>query len=182
LMGITSPPYANRLDYTRMWGPESEVAAAMWDANVSDIQLRQIGSNVVRGTAANDQDKNHFPKEVADALAAIKDDNDYASESYYYPFFRNYAMALMEAFRKLPLRVKSNGTIVVFVRDTVRKDALFPTGQLVERVLHEAGFRTVGKDRRIVKRHVGLRRSGAARGLYGVGQQEWWLAFRQNGK
>jgi len=177
---ITSPPYANRLDYTRMWGPESQLAAAIWESNIDDIQLRQIGSNLVRGLKCIDQHDEELPRQIADALMAIRDDADYASESYYYPFFKNYAVSLMDAIRKMSARLKANGVLVIFVRDTVRKDVLFPAGVLVEEVLRRAGFRTVGKERRIVKQHVGLRRRGATSGLYGVGQQEWWLAFRRS--
>jgi DNA modification methylase len=175
---VTSPPYANRLDYTRMWGPESQVAAALWDADIADIQLRQIGSNVVRGTV----DSNHgqLPKQVLDALTAIKDDADYASETYYYPFFRNYASSLATAVQNISARLTTRGVLVIFVRDTVRKDVLFPTGLLVEAIMQRAGFRIVGRERKIVKRHVGFRRRNTASGLYGVGQQEWWLAFRRS--
>lgn len=176
---VTSPPYANRLDYTRMWGPESQVAASIWDASVSDIQSRQIGSNVVRGTDRFRNDEEALPSEIVKALRDIKGDEGYASEGYYYPFFRNYAVTLASSVKKLAGRVLRNGTLVFFVRDTVRKDILFPAGLLIEEVLQSEGYRLVGKERQIVKRHVGLRRRSAGSGLYGVGQQEWWLAFRK---
>jgi DNA modification methylase len=177
---VTSPPYANRLDYTRMWGPETQVAAAIWDADIACIQSQQIGSNVVKGTT--EQDNKQLPKQVSHALAAIKTDEDYASETYYYPFFRNYAFSLASAVRELSFRLSTRGVLVIFVRDTVRKDVMFPTATLVERVMQRAGFRIVGRERRIVKQHVGLRRRNAASGIYGVGQQEWWLAFRRRPK
>lgn len=177
---ITSPPYANRLDYTRMWGPETQVTAGIWDADIADIQSQQIGSNVVKGTV--EQDNKQLPKLVSNALAAIKTDDDYASETYYYPFFRNYAFSLASAVRELSLRLTPRGVLVIFVRDTVRKDVMFPTATLVEKVMQREGFHTVGRERRIVKRHIGLRRRNAASGLYGVGQQEWWLAFRRRPK
>jgi hypothetical protein len=176
---ITSPPYANRLDYTRMWGPESQVAASIWDANVSDIQAQQIGSNVIKGTKSLVADEGHLPKEIARALAGIKSDEGYASEGYYYPFFRNYAVTLAKSVQKLSTRITKDGILIFFVRDTVRKDILFPTGSLIEGVMTDAGFKSVGKERQIVKRHVGLRRRATSSGLYGVGQQEWWLAFRR---
>lgn len=45
---ITSPPYANRLDYTRMWAPELEVASVLFNIDIRSIKTRQIGSTVVR--------------------------------------------------------------------------------------------------------------------------------------
>jgi hypothetical protein len=44
---VTSPPYANRLDYTRMWGPELAVLEAVANVPVGVIRSAQIGSNVV---------------------------------------------------------------------------------------------------------------------------------------
>ncbi|WP_164603441.1 hypothetical protein [Rhodopseudomonas sp. BR0M22] len=176
---ITSPPYANRLDYTRMWGPESHVSASIWGANIREIQSRQIGSNVVRGTPPLSIEEQGLPMEVVGALRAIKNDDGYASEGYYYPFFRNYAVTLAQSVRKLSERTKEGGLLVFFVRDTVRKDILFPTGLLIERVLENEGCTIFGKERKIVKRHVGLRRRAGTTGLYGIGQQEWWLAFRK---
>ncbi len=176
---ITSPPYANCLDYTRMWGPESQVSASIWGASVPDIQSRQIGSNVVRGTGNLAEDERRLPREIIRALRAIRGDEGYASEGYYFPFFRNYAVTLARSVEKLASRITAGGTLVFFVRDTVRRDVLFPTGLLIEEVLRSAGHRVVGKERQIVKRHVGLRRRSATSGLYGVGQQEWWLAFRK---
>jgi hypothetical protein len=176
---ITSPPYANRLDYTRMWGPESQVAAALWNQSVSTIQTQQIGSNVVRGLLNRTDRERDLPRQVIQALKAIKGDGDYASSGYYYPFFLNYAVSMMNTMRTIASRVSKNGIIIVFVRDTVRKDILFPTGLLVEKALHDVGFRIVDRQRKIVKHHVGLRRRGSASGFYGIGQLEWWLAFRR---
>lgn len=175
---ITSPPYANRLDYTRMWASESQVAAALWDADVRDIQTRQIGSNVVSGADLTASELAFLPKSITAALDAIRDDLDsHASKRYYYPFFRRYALSLSRAILALATQVKRDGVLVIFVRDTVRKDVLFPTGLLVEELLTGSGFHLKARERRIVKRHVGLLRKGSATGLYGIGQQEWWLVF-----
>jgi hypothetical protein len=176
---ITSPPYANRLDYTRMWGPETQVAASMWGSDVRGIQSRQIGSNVVRGLDNSREDLQTLPSQVQDALSAIRTDKDYASEGYYFPFFKNYAISLMNTVQQIGANVRNGGTAIFFVRDTVRKDVLFPTGLLIEEVMKGAGFLAIGKERHVVKRHVGLRRRGSASGLYGVGQLEWWLAFER---
>jgi hypothetical protein len=177
---ITSPPYANRLDYTRMWAPESEVAAAMWCADTSVIKARQIGSTVVRGTNAMQTKMKMLPASTTAPLAAIREDKHFhASEDYYYPFFRNYAVTLTNAIQNMATRLKRRGVLIIFVRDTVRKDVLFPTGRLVEDVLSEHNHRLIAKERHIVRHHVGLRRRNSSNGLYGIGQQEWWLAFRK---
>jgi hypothetical protein len=180
---ITSPPYANRLDYTRMWAPESEVAAALWEGQVRDLQVRQIGSNVIRGTAARAEELNQLPAPVLKALRAIRDDPAaYASKDYYYPFFRNYAISLGHCVTNLARKIKPNGLLIIFVRDTVRKDVLFPTSLLVEKIANRHGLKVRRKERKIVRHHVGVRRRESANGLYGIGQQEWWLALQRRGE
>ena len=177
---VTSPSYANRLDYTRMWAPESEVAAVLWGLNIKHIQAHQMGSNVVRGTGVAANEQILFPKAVADALNAIKNDTrSYASGRYYYPFFRNYAQSLARAVSNLALQTAGEGLLVMFVRDTVRKDVLFPTGALVEGIAAQHGLELGAKERHIVRQHVGLLRRASSNGLYGTAQQEWWLSFRR---
>ena len=43
---VTSPPYANRLDYTRMWAPESAVVLALVERSL-DALPPFIGSNAI---------------------------------------------------------------------------------------------------------------------------------------
>ena len=70
---------------------------------------------------------------------------------------------------------------MVFVRDTVRKDILFPTGQIVCDVLQDnCGLELVSDTKTIIKGHIGQLRQKAKSGLYGLAQQEWWLAFRSS--
>lgn len=178
---VTSPPYANRLDYTRMWAPETEVLAAMCGTDPGNIKEDQIGSTVVTGRDHVNGEEARLPKAVRDALEEIRRDPTEFSESYYYPFFRNYAVSVARALRAASARLKAGGTMIVFVRDTVRKDVLFPTGELVSEVLTRkpAGLRRVDQERRIIKSHVGFLRKASNRGLYGLAQQEWWLVFRK---
>jgi len=83
---ITSPPYANRLDYTRLWAPELEVMAAMFGFDTMRIKNRQIGTNVVRGKVPSQDEIGLLPIDIKEALLQIRNDELYASETYYYPF------------------------------------------------------------------------------------------------
>jgi hypothetical protein len=178
---ITSPPYANRLDYTRMWAPELEVLSAMWAGNSNEIKVSQIGSTVIEGKDATPEDEAILPRTIRRVLEEIRNDAEWrASESYYYPFFRNYAISLARSLRHVALRLRPGGTLIIFVRDTVRKDIMFPTADLIKRVLvHDQGMREVSRRKLVLRSHVGLLRKGAAGGVYGLAQLEWWLAFRK---
>jgi hypothetical protein len=178
---VTSPPYANRLDYTRMWAPETEVLAAMSGQDPGSLKVDQIGSTVVSGREGVNGEEAKLPKVVQETLDEIRKDPTEFSETYYYPFFRNYAVSLARSLRSVSSRLKPGGTLIIFVRDTVRKDVLFPTGELVSRVLTSKpiGLQRAEQERRVIKNHIGFLRKGANRGFYGLAQQEWWQVFRK---
>ena len=178
---ITSPPYANRLDYTRLWAPELAVLSAVWHADAQELRRLQIGTTVVTGRRDDTPDIRRLPAAVRKSLSAIRMDSEsYATERYYYPFFRKYAVDLHKSLNHTASRLRQGGRIIYFVRDTVRKDVLFPTGVLAEQTLsQQLGFKVVSRERRIIKHHVGLLRRRAHSGLYGVGQQEWWLVLEK---
>jgi len=177
---ITSPPYANRLDYTNMWAPELEVLSAMWGNNSIQMKGEQLGSTVIRGRTTSLEEETSLPRVVIEALNEIRKDTSWRSDTYYYPFFRNYAVALSRSLKNIAGHLKSGGMFIIFARDTVRKDVLFPTGELIKGVLSSVGVNEVGRDKKIYKEHIGLLRKSSSRGLYGLAQQEWWLAFRKD--
>lgn len=178
---ITSPPYANRLDYTKLWAPESEALAIMCNRSISEIRRGQMGSTVMRGKLTEIEASPRALPGIADrTLERIRNDKAASSHNYYYPFFRTYAEDLVSGIRTTAQRLRKHGIFVIFVRDTVRKDILFPTGQIVVDVLQdEAGLELIDERREIIKGHVGQLRQQTKSGLYGLAQQEWWLAFRR---
>lgn len=178
---ITSPPYANRLDYTKLWAPESEALACICNRSMAEIRREQIGSTVMRGRlAAMTENTQHLPTVALKALEDIRNDAAVASANYYYPFFRAYAEGLAAAMECAAALLKKKGIMIVFVRDTVRKDVLFPTGQIVTDLMQETcNLEPANETRKIIKGHVGQLRQKSKSGLYGLAQQEWWLAFRR---
>ncbi len=183
---VTSPPYANRLDYTRLWAPEMSVLAAVCNTTAPAITERMIGTNVVHGIDFSPEEERRLPKEIRTALAQIQQDPAKYSANYYYPFFRNYAVSLACAMRHLADVVATHTSVLVFVRDTVRKDILFPTANLVKRILtsKQCGLKCIGAEKTIIRHHIGFLRKASSRGVFGLAQVEWWLSFQRpnNGK
>jgi hypothetical protein len=175
---VTSPPYANRLDYTRLWAPELAILAALSGIDVQRIKIGQIGSNLVRGSRANV----NLPGSIELVLRQIRRDPTPFSDTYYYEFFKHYAEELVTACDGMAARVKQGGVVVVFVRDTVRKDVLFPTGKLVDWALcrQQHGLKKSIRKSLIVRSHVGYRRKNQVSGLFGLAQREHWLTYRKN--
>ncbi len=179
---ITSPPYANRMDYTRMWHPELSVISELFDIQVDFIKSNQVGSTTVRGKEFEKEDYCKLPKTIQNALEDIRKDSDSkASERYYFPFFYNYAVAIQKSLDNMAKILNDNGTIVIFFRDTVRKDILFPVNTLVRTVLEDNHkFTLLKSTKEIIRNHVGLLRYRSSKpSLYGLAQREWWLAFKK---
>ena len=176
---ITSPPYANRLDYTRMWAPELEVLSTMWGNDSTSIKNAQIGSTVVEGKTPPSWDDLMLPSQVRQVLSDIRLDDGKASDTYYYPFFRNYAISIARSLPYIVSKLAPGGLLVFFVRDTVRKDIMFPTGDLISSIVRKLGCRLVQREKHILRHHVGFLRKSSAGGMYGLAQLEWWLAFRK---
>lgn len=177
---VTSPPYANRLDYTRMWAPEMAVFEALIGPSLSGLKRQQLGTNVVRALYPSAEDVDGLPKAMVKTLIAIRDDTlGKDSDIYYYPYFANYAIGLAKAIDNGASHVRRGGRFLLFVRDTVRKDVLFETAAFVEALMRRSGFRRHTKHLHVVRSHVGFRRKGEVGGLFGLAQREWWLSFER---
>jgi len=177
---ITSPPYANRLDYSRMWAPETHVLACLFkDIDIEEIKSKQVGSIVVRGKSFSAEDISVLPKCVQEPLRKIYADPSRYSMNYYFPFFMDYAKGITKAMNHMASRLAIGGIIVIFVRDTVRKNVMFPTRELIAETLERSGCSHVNTEDKVIDRHIGFVRKASAQGLYGHAQREWWLIYRR---
>jgi hypothetical protein len=172
-----SPPYANRLDYIRMFAPEAAVLEILAKVDVTGRSRQLIGTTVVRHADPNVMASSTLPKSVRDALARIRADKAKASATYYYPFFVNYANQLHAAMKNIIAALTPRSTGVIFLRDTPRKDVLFPAVDLVTNVLRKAKFR-VETESTVVRAHIGMRRKNVHLSLQGLAQQEWSISFK----
>lgn len=177
---VTSPPYANRLDYSRMWAPELQVCASLFGFDAASVKSTQIGTTVVRGWREDEPALKRVPPFIRRTLNLIQhDESGKASESYYYPFFRNYATATCGCFEHIARKLAPRGTLIVFIRDTTRKDVLFEAGRMIETVLRQHGLTLCAKREAVIRHHVGMRRRDAPATVYGLAQREWSMAFRK---
>ena len=173
-----SPPYANRLDYIRMFAPEAVVLENLTRVDVMGRSRQLIGTNVVRHSVPKNKASGTLPKSVRDALAQIQADKAKASATYYYPFFVNYANQLNDAMSNIVAALKPTAIGVVFLRDTPRKDVLFPAVDLVKHALRKGKYQ-VQTTSTVVRAHIGMRRKKAHVSLQGLAQQEWAVFFKR---
>lgn len=180
---ITSPPYANRLDYSVMWGPELVVMCELFNQDSQRIKRTQIGTTVVRGLKDEHEDDS-LPDSAMRFLHEVTISKGKASDSYYLPFFRNYLVSLTRKLVSAARLVQKNGHFVVFIRDCVRKDARLDVERLVFEILKPEGFNYVAPDgakKIIIKNHVGLRRPLEKGSVHGMAQIEWHLHLQRTG-
>lgn len=178
-ISITSPPYANRLDYSVMWGPELWVlSAALPFIDRESIQRGQIGTTRIRPNI-KDSVLNELPASTQQELRQIERSNEYASKSYYFPFFRQFAEDLYTGLLHSTRAAPKSKQWIVFIRDTARKDVMFSSHAICEAAMNISGFRRrTADDLQIIKNHVGvMRRAQSNNSIHGLAQREWWLVF-----
>lgn len=177
---ITSPPYANRLDYSVMWAPELAVLCELFGEDRNKIKRGQIGTTVVRGIKMEDPCAD-LPVSALQFLDEVSSGKAKASNSYYLPFFKNYLFSLSKKIISAAHLVEKGGFLVCFIRDSVRKDAKLDAERFVAELLAGCGFSydEVGAKKVIIRNHVGLRRPVDKGAVHGTAQTEWHLHFRK---
>ena len=178
---ITSPPYANRLDYSNLWGPELALLGFAYAEDIDNIRLTQIGSPAVSGRSRIEIPDELISPSVLSTLRDIRDDGAYWSEGYYYPYFRNYIEEMALGFSGLVRSLKPNGKMAIYFRDTIRKDKLLNVKELI---LHAcargACVKSVYVDRELVTNHIGAVRSKrSAKMEHGTAQREWCIVLER---
>jgi hypothetical protein len=182
---VVSPPYANRLDYSSMWAPESEILAALFDKPTAYLKDEQLGSTVVTRRRPSEELVQTLPKGTQLELKTIRSDESKASDSYYYPFFANYALGLQQAIKGWAPSIRLGGRMIIFVRNTVRKDQLFRADELIRETLIESGFAEVrtSQTNQVIRSHIGLLRHRRTKtGVHGLAQLESWLSFERTSR
>jgi hypothetical protein len=176
---VTSPPYANRLDYSVMWAPELWVLSTALSCVDRDVIKRdQIGTTKIKHADGNEL-FNQLPLTTRKELRMIEKSTEYASKTYYYPFFRQFAQDLMTGLQHSVKASPKSEKWIIFIRDTARKDVMFSSHAICEAVMNASGFkRRKSDDLQIIRSHVGLlRRAQAKSSIHGLAQREWWLVF-----
>lgn len=183
-LGVCSPPYANRLDYSAMWAPELHVLARL-TANVDPrvVKENQVATTIKRSKFDAQLNSDRFPESVHNGLIEIQQSSEYASSSYYYPYFKQFSDDLFAAMNNLLLSAKNVDTWLIFIRDTARKDTLIESHKICETVLASNGFEPTPEiNMGIIRSHVGLtRRNYSSPTLHGFAQREWVLRFKRHG-
>ena len=127
---VTSPPYPNYRDYSKLFKIENWVLNNIINDVVTDFRM-MIGSNNVSGKQyGNIQSKcaNHFLMKLLDKSRILKKKSRRDIEIYYYPYFAQYFFNMQEAYVRLNDMITNNAIGYIVVNDNITRDIIVPVG------------------------------------------------------
>jgi len=168
-LALTSPPYLNKHDYTRVFCLELAVACGMSWADIKKLRHGTLRSHV---EAHEPPDETQAPFAFADEWIAAAGDH---LDDRLPRLIRGYFRDMGEVLKQLHRVVVPGGHIVLVVGDVRFAGSVLPVADFLSRVAEELGLERVGMQ---VARHRG--NSAQQMKEHGrVGVPEWILAWRR---
>ncbi len=152
---VTSPPYPNRLDYHRLYGPEnfflSNVGFPVKPSNL-------IGTNTVRAYDSFIHGKKYlFSKSpyLSNLITTIEQKKE-KDVMYYSKYYTRYFDTLFRTFENIIQSLSKNGKLYVVVQDNMHRGEIIEIDTALSDLLKCYGFQTkiVFDEKR---HHLGLR-------------------------
>ncbi|MBL7967322.1 MAG: hypothetical protein JNK09_09985 [Prolixibacteraceae bacterium] len=141
---ITSPPYPNYRDYSKVFKIENWVLDNLFfpkNTNFSDM----IGSNNVSGKKYNEVKSATANKFLADLLEKSKKLQKKPKrdiETYYHPYFALYFSQMQMAYNRLIEMLTENVVGYIVVNDNIIRDIPVPVGKTICDFFIDMGFQT----------------------------------------
>jgi hypothetical protein len=142
---VTSPPYPNYRDYSKLFKIENWVLDNVIFKNSTDFSM-MIGSNNVSGKkygTIHSEKVNKFLfdlLEKAERLKVPKSRSDI--RTYYHSYFAQYFYNIQEAYIKLDSMLKTNAIGYIVVNDNITRDIIVPVGASICDIFNNMGYDT----------------------------------------
>ena len=133
---ITSPPYATRVDYVRGYLPELALLGAHEDC-VERLRAACTGSPKVRGVPPSTTELR--TQTGTRLLAAVRKHRSKGSQSYYYPWIRNYLVAIQQGLSEIHRVVNPSGVVCIVVQDSAYKEIHIDMQKIITEILVGCG-------------------------------------------
>jgi hypothetical protein len=130
---VTSPPYPNYRDYSKIFKIENWILDNIINETKSDFNS-MIGSDVVRGKkygAIESDTANKFLKELLDKSKKLSKKSRTDIEVYYYPYFALYFYNIQEAYRKVNEMLSDDAIGYIVVNNNITRDIEVPVGKSI---------------------------------------------------
>ena len=139
---ITSPPYPNRLDYEKMFWPESVFCKELNIPSLIPFESTAfIGSTVVRSTSPQLpplESVHEFMTKIT-ALDLTKESQK-DIYSYYYPYFANYFYNLYEAYNNILHCLRHKITGYIIIQNNYFHNVAVPVYQAISEIWNNFGY------------------------------------------
>jgi hypothetical protein len=112
---LTSPPYCNRLDYKRMFGPEHFFYSRYVN---NEEEPNFMGNNVIRGYVVDEESHSQFELDLLDRIRSRQDPKN---NNYYYKYYSKYFKELKATLHNIELQINKNGYMLVNVQNSTYK-------------------------------------------------------------
>lgn len=125
---FTSPPFANRYDYTRMYAPELYFLSKA-ENQIEDVYLRKfiLGTNVVTDYQTEQDDLRYIsacsPKTM-EFLSNVANKNDEDAKNYYLKYFAKYYSNFYRLVENLLTILQRGGKLYIVVQDNIHRGEL----------------------------------------------------------
>jgi hypothetical protein len=142
---ITSPPYPNYRDYSKLFKIENWVLDNIILEKPTDFNM-MIGSNNVSGKKYGEihsAKANNFLvelKEKSEKLKVLKSRRDI--RTYYLPYFAQYFYNIQESYIKLDTMLSEKAVGYIVVNDNITRDIIVPVGTSICDIFNSLGYKT----------------------------------------
>jgi hypothetical protein len=144
---VTSPPYPNYRDYSKLFKIENYVLDNILLNNKTNFEM-MIGSNNVSGKTfgtIHSEKANKFLLELLEKAEKLKIKNKKSCtdiKTYYHPYFAQYFYNIQEAYAKLNTMLQNNAIGYIVVNDNITRDIIVPVGASICDVFNNMGYKT----------------------------------------
>ncbi|MFC1902594.1 hypothetical protein ACFLX4_00795 [Chloroflexota bacterium] len=152
---ITSPPYCNRFDILRSYGPENYFLSAVgYSVQTTDV----IGTNNVKDYESLDSDYDYLIHNSESALSLlgemrkskIRDD-----QTYYLKYYTRYFITLFHVVKRVLNNLSGNGRMYFVTQDNTHRGQLIEIDRILEELLDNIGWKSKIVDQ-WARHHLGL--------------------------
>jgi hypothetical protein len=141
---ITSPPYPNYRDYSKLFKIENWILDNVLLPQKSDFK-QMIGSNIVSGKKYGDIESHSAKEFLQELLEKSKKQTKkakYDIEVYYYPYFSLYFYDIQEAYKRVNTMLSDRAMGYIVVNDNITRDIAVPVGKSICDIFSSIGFKT----------------------------------------
>ena len=156
---ITSPPYPNRFDYARMFGPELFFLEEVGACKIEEITSKQIATNSVRHYFPSDDELDYLysrSESLQDFLEQVLKLGKKKEKNYYHRYFVKYYLDLFRTIDHLSGLLSEKGTIHFVVQNNIHRGELNALTDYSAECLAANGLK-VDHSFRKLRRHQGTR-------------------------